>query len=76
MDTLGAVIGPLIALLYLHFTPGAYKPLFYIAFIPGIISVLLIYLLKEKKGSTHYLQSSFSFLPFCLLKKASRFTGN
>ena len=48
MDTLGAVISSyrfIVPALY----PGAYKPLFYIAFIPGIISVLLIYLLKEKK---------------------------
>lgn len=73
MDTLGAVIGPLIALLYLHFTPGAYKPLFYIAFIPGIISVLLIYLLKEKKRKVPIIsQSSFSFFAFfAYWKKAS-----
>ena len=49
MDTLGAVIGPSIALVYLYFAPGAYKPLFFIAFIPGIISVLLIFFLNEKK---------------------------
>lgn len=73
MDTLGAVIGPFIALLYLHFAPGAYKPLFYIAFIPGMISVLLIYLLKEKKREVPIISpSSFSFLAFfAYWKKAS-----
>jgi MFS family permease len=73
MDTLGACIGPSIALLYLYFAPGAYKPLFYIAFIPGIISVLLIYLLKEKKRPVPTTpKSSFSFFAFFKYwKKAS-----
>lgn len=73
MDTLGAVIGPFIALLYLHFAPGAYKPLFYIAFIPGMISVLLICLLKEKKREVPVISPSpFSFFAFfAYWKKAS-----
>lgn len=49
MDTVGAAIGPVIALLFLYFYPGQYKTLFFLAFIPGIIAVLLIFLLKEKK---------------------------
>jgi len=49
MDTLGAVIGPSIALLYLYYAPAQYKPLFYIAFFPGIVSVALLFILKEKK---------------------------
>jgi MFS family permease len=49
MDTVGAAIGPLLALLFLFFYPGDYKTLFYIAFIPGILSILFIFLLKEKK---------------------------
>jgi MFS family permease len=49
MDTTGAAIGPLIALLFLLAYPGDYETLFMIAFIPGIISVLLIFLLKEEK---------------------------
>lgn len=49
MDTVGAAIGPLVALFYLAIHPGAYKTLFVLAFIPGILSVLLIFLLKEKK---------------------------
>lgn len=49
MDTVGAAIGPVIALLFLFFNPGDYTTLFYFAFIPGLISVLLIFLLKEKK---------------------------
>lgn len=49
MDTVGAAIGPILALLFLYFYPGEYKTLFYLAFIPGILSILLIFLLKEKK---------------------------
>lgn len=49
MDTVGAAIGPILALLFLFFYPGDYKTLFYIAFIPGILSILFIFLLKEKK---------------------------
>ncbi|MBC7874445.1 MAG: MFS transporter [Ferruginibacter sp.] len=49
MDTVGAAIGPVLALLFLFFYPGEYKILFYLAFIPGILSVFLIFLLKEKK---------------------------
>ena len=49
MDTVGAAIGPVIALVYLYFNPGDYKTFFYLAFIPGICSVLLLFLLSEKK---------------------------
>ena len=51
-DTIGAVLGPLLALLFLQFYPSEYKSLFLIAFIPGILSVLFIFLLKEKKQPT------------------------
>ena len=73
MDTLGACIGPSIALLYLYFAPGAYKPLFYFAFVPGIISVLLIYLLKEKRSPVSAAtKNAFSFFAFFnYWKKAS-----
>jgi MFS family permease len=49
MDTLGAVLGPAFALLYLYFNSDDYKTLFFIAFIPGLLAVLVTLLLKEKK---------------------------
>lgn len=66
MDTLGAVIGPLVALLFLYFLPGEYVNLFYLALIPGILSVLLIFLLKEKKlpVSTVDRKNFFSFFGY------------
>ena len=52
LDTAGATIGPAIALVYLILYPGEYKTLFILAFIPGIISVLFLFLIKEKKNTT------------------------
>ena len=66
MDTVGAAIGPILALLFLLFYPGQYKTLFYLAFIPGIISILFIFLLKEKKQpvSTLARGNFFSFFNY------------
>ena len=50
LDTLGAVIGPAIALVYLYFYPDNYKTLFLIAFAPGLLAILSTLLLKEKKA--------------------------
>ncbi|HEY0679158.1 MAG TPA: MFS transporter [Chitinophagaceae bacterium] len=50
-DTVGAITGPVLALLFLHFFPQQYRSLFFIAFIPGILSVLILFLLKEKKAT-------------------------
>lgn len=49
MDTLGAAIGPLLALVYLHFHPEDYKTLFFIAFVPGLLGVLLTVVVKEHR---------------------------
>jgi MFS family permease len=49
MDTLGAVIGPAIALLYLYFNPTDYTTLFLIAFVPGLLSIIATLLIKEKE---------------------------
>lgn len=49
MDTLGAVIGPSLALVYLYFYPNSYRPMFLIAFIPALAAGVTIFFLKEKK---------------------------
>lgn len=49
LDTLGAVIGPLVAMAYLYYNPNSYKGLFLLAFIPGLIAVGFTFLVKEKK---------------------------
>ncbi|MEZ4920157.1 MAG: MFS transporter [Saprospiraceae bacterium] len=48
MDTLGAVAGPLLALLYLYYFPRDYKTLFLLAFIPGLVSVGFTLLVREQ----------------------------
>jgi MFS family permease len=64
MDTLGAVIGPALALLYLYFYPKNYQTLFFIAFIPGLLAVLAALSLKEKKTHTQKLKQSTPFFSF------------
>lgn len=49
MDTLGAVVGPAIALVYLYFNPDDYKTLFLIAFLPGLLAIIASILIKEKQ---------------------------
>jgi MFS family permease len=51
MDTVGAAIGPIFALIYLSFYPGEYKWMFIIAFFPGLIAILLTFFLKDKSYS-------------------------
>jgi MFS family permease len=66
MDTLGAVLGPSLALIYLYYFPGSYKILFIIALFPGLFATLLTYVLKENttpvKG--HPPASFFSFIKY------------
>tara|TARA_R110002012_G_scaffold62974_1_gene165725 strand:+ start:26121 stop:27293 length:1173 start_codon:yes stop_codon:yes gene_type:complete len=67
MDTFGAVLGPVLALLYLYFFPEDYVTLFYIAFIPGILAVLASLLVRDKKqpGTKEPVKTSFfSFLNY------------
>ena len=70
MDTLGAALGPLFALFFLSQNPGSYKALFLIAFIPGIISVALLFILKEKRSSSSSARPHF-FSYFGYWKRAS-----
>ncbi len=66
-DTLGAVFGPMIALLFLYFYPKDITKLFYLAFIPGIFAVLITFLVKEKTFISKQNKSStdnFSFLKY------------
>lgn len=67
MDTLGAVLGPSFALLYLWLRPDDYKTLFFIAFIPGLLAVISSLYLKEKrkhKESPKLKTPFFSFLSY------------
>jgi MFS family permease len=69
MDTFGAAIGPLLALIYLHYNPGEYKQLFLYAFIPAIAGVALLFFIKDKKAENtseknNSMPKLFSFLGY------------
>jgi MFS family permease len=66
MDTVGAAIGPIVALVLLLLFPGQYKLIFLIAFIPGLISVALVFFLKERKQPVSTLGKGnfFSFFKY------------
>lgn len=64
MDTLGAAIGPTIALIYLYFNPEDYTTLFYIAFTPGLLAIIASFLLKEKKSIEKSSMKKISFFSF------------
>ena len=52
MDTLGAALGPLLALLILYLSPEDYKLVFLIAFIPSIIAVAFTLFIKDQKAKS------------------------
>nr|HQV07026.1 MFS transporter [Chitinophagaceae bacterium] len=71
MDTAGAAIGPILALLFLFFYPGQYTTLFYLAFIPGLLSVAAIFFIKEKKQPVAVIKKRHFFSFFSYWKIAS-----
>ncbi|HPI68864.1 MAG TPA: MFS transporter [Bacteroidales bacterium] len=73
MDTFGAVLGPLLALLYLYFHPQNYRTLFFIAFLPGFFAILTSFLLKDKAviiQKPNVRTSFFSFLKYWTVSSA------
>jgi len=67
MDTLGAVLGPLFALIYLYFNPNNYIVLFYIAFIPGLLAIAASLMIKDRNKEevkTKRTGNFFSFLKY------------
>jgi MFS family permease len=72
MDTLGATIGPILALVYLFFFPGDYKTLFLLAFLPGLASVALLFLAREKRKPASTMKKGGFFSFFGYWKIASR----
>ena len=51
MDTCGAVLGPVVALVLLQYYPGQYQLIFIISIVPAILSVLLTFMLKDEPKS-------------------------
>ena len=49
MDHAGAVLGPLLAALFLYFYPGEYRTLFALTIIPGVIVIAIILMIPEPR---------------------------
>ena len=64
MDTLGAAIGPAIALIFLWFYPNQYKWLFIAALIPGLVTIFFLSQLNEKKVKPLNVSKKVSFFSF------------
>jgi len=71
LDTMGAVLGPSIALAYLYYHPESYKALFLISILPGILVILISLVLKEKKMEPTAETSSGGFFSFISYWKKS-----
>ncbi len=70
LDTVGAMLGPAAALLFLHYFPGEYRELFLWAFIPGVAAIIVTLLIRERKRTSissnrkiFSLKTSFQYLP-------------
>ncbi|MBL7791979.1 MAG: MFS transporter [Saprospiraceae bacterium] len=64
MDTLGAVTGPLLALVFLSANPGAYRALFLWAFVPGVLAIAFTLFIREKRHTRAVSISKPGFLDF------------
>ncbi len=71
MDTLGAVLGPLVALIYLYFNPGNYEVVFLLALVPGILSIVFSLSLREKQRFEKKKGKSRTFFSFVRYWKKS-----
>lgn len=71
MDTLGAVVGPLLALGFLYYYPENYKSLFYLAFIPGVVAISFTFLLKERMNVPKANRKRTAFFDFIQYWKTS-----
>lgn len=50
MDHTGAIIGPVLATIFLYFLPNRYRLLFALTAIPGAIAVAMLFLVREDDG--------------------------
>src|SRR5438093_11838165 len=61
MDTVGAVVGPAVALLILAIWVADYRLVFWLSIIPGVLAVALIVCLITADGSAPVMKTKFSW---------------
>lgn len=67
LDTLGAVIGPVLALIFLHYRPNQYRTLFFIAAAPAALAIAASLLLTDRRAAKtgpRTVVSPFAFLAY------------
>ena len=70
MDTAGATIGPILALIFLYYYPAKYTWIFLIAFVPAVLGTLLTFFIHEKQiphapKTSFRLSQTFDYLKTC-----------
>ena len=60
MDHVGAILGPLLATVFLVFSPGRYRTLFALTAIPGVLTVVLLRWAREPAGAPAFAPDSAS----------------
>lgn len=50
MDHIGAVVGPVLATLFLLAYPGHYRSLFALTIIPGVVAIALVFFIREDRA--------------------------
>ncbi len=61
MDTFGAVLGPTVALVYLHYYPEQYKVLFILALAPGLLAIAASRFIHDKSKPVMKPETKVSF---------------
>jgi MFS family permease len=69
MDTFGAAVGPLLAILLMSQNPNDMRRLYFWALVPGLLSVLVIFSIREQKHDPQKLKWEN---PFSALNRFSR----
>jgi MFS family permease len=71
MDTLGAAIGPMVALVLMYYYPGRYQLFFLIAFMPAMVGLALTFMMREKKSQPDQSKDYHFGIVFTYFKNAN-----
>lgn len=72
MDTAGAVVGPVVALIFLAYYPGQFQTLFLLAFIPSVIAAASTFFVADARFEPHPEKRYSPFSVFAYWKEAPR----
>jgi MFS family permease len=73
MDHAGAVVGPLVATVFLWFMPGAYRTLFALALVPGLLAIVMLFMVPETYRAGDPADLTKPMLPIALPRELKRY---